>query len=176
MEVMTPSWWSAAGRRAAYTALAALVPIAGLLMAGEVGPGFAASVAGLAAVLSLAWSLRGLPEVDGTAVPWWKAILTRALKTAGEVALPALSAATLFQEVGWQELGVTVGGAVLTTVLRTALTYLASGLPEDVRAEVAGARGHSPGEFDRGGELRPAAEVDTTPPPPGYRPQHRAED
>lgn len=167
MPAFTCAWWVAAGRRAAYTALAALLPLAALLAAGDVTAGFAASVAAAAALLSLTWSLKGLPEVDGTAVPMWRAIIARVLKTAAEVALPALSAATVLQDVSWRELVVTIGGAALATLVRTAMTYLGAGLPEDT----------SPAPVTPDGvhvvtDLH--SEVDATPPPPGHEPRHRA--
>src|SRR5690606_41139741 len=62
--------------------------------------------------------------------------IARAAKTAGQVALPALTAATVVQDVGWRELGIAVGGAVATTLMRTVMTYvLVDGLPEDHPAQ-----------------------------------------
>lgn len=123
--ITTASWWHAAGARAAYTALAAMIPLAALLVAGEVTASYVLSIVALAALASLATSLVSLPEVKGgPGVPLWRAILTRALRTAGQVAAPVLGAVALLEEVDWPDLGVVIGGAVLVTVLRTLKAYL----------------------------------------------------
>lgn len=127
MDLFTPTWWHAAGRRAAYTALAALLPLAALLFTGDVTPLYTLSVVALAALASLVTSLAGLPEVTDKVVPWWQAVVVRVLKTAGQVAAPVLGSVLLFEDVGWYELGVTVAGAAFTTLLRALMAYL----PED---------------------------------------------
>lgn len=124
MTALTRSWWRAALLRAAYTVLAALLPLAGLVVTGEVTLLYALSVMALAGVASLATSAAGLPELDGHAVPWWRAVLVRVVKTAGQVAAPVLGSAVLLQDIGWHELAVTVGGAVLVTLIRTVMSYL----------------------------------------------------
>lgn len=127
MDLFTPTWWHAAGRRAAYTALAALLPLVALLVGGEVSPLYVASLVALTILTSLVTSLAGLPEVTGKVVPWWQAIVVRVLKTAGQVAAPTLGSVLLLEDVGWYELGVTVAGAALTTFVRSLMAYL----PED---------------------------------------------
>lgn len=127
MDLFTPTWWRAAGRRAAYTALAALLPLAALLFTGEVTPLYVASLVALAILASLATSLAGLPELTGKVVPWWRAIAIRVLKTAGQVAAPVFGSVLILEDVGWYELGVAVAGATLTTLVRALLAYL----PED---------------------------------------------
>ena len=123
--ITTVSWWHAAGARAAYTALAAVIPLAALLVAGEVTAAYVLSIVALAALASLATSLVSLPEVGtGAGVPLWRAILTRAARTAGQVAAPVLGAVALIEEIDWTDLGVVIGGAVLVTVLRTLKAYL----------------------------------------------------
>lgn len=122
--VFSVAWWEAAGSRAAYTAIAAVIPMVTLVMAGEASPLAALSITALAAFASLLTSVAGLPEVAGKTVALWRAVLTRSLKTAGQVGIPALGAATLVQDVDWQAFGVAVGGAVLVTVLRTLRDYL----------------------------------------------------
>lgn len=130
MPITRLSWWRAAGQRAAATALAALLPLAALVVAGEVTVLYAASVAVVAVLGSLATSLGSLPEADGTTVPLWRAVLGRTARTAGQVAAPVIVSAVLLSDVGWTELGVTVGGAVVTTLIRTLL----AALPEDADA------------------------------------------
>lgn len=172
MDLFTPVWWHAAGRRAAYTALAALLPLAALLFTGDVSPLYAISVVALAALASLVTSLAGLPEVADKVVPWWQAVVIRVLKTAGQVAAPVLGSVLLFEDVGWYELGVTVAGAALTTLLRALMSYL----PEDadevtitvgsdqlIQVDV-GPRGALIDEVDRGTALS------------GDEPRHRAGD
>lgn len=124
MLILTRAWWVAAGQRAAYTALAALLPLAALLVAGDVTVLYVGSVTVLAALVSLVTSLAGLPELSDSAVPLWRAVLSRAAKTAGQVAAPVLGSVVLLQDVGWRELGVTVAGAVATTIIRTLLARL----------------------------------------------------
>jgi hypothetical protein len=161
MAVFTPTWWAAAGKRAAYTALAAVLPAATLLALGDVHILYVAGMAAAAALLSLATSLAGIPETTGTAVPLWRAIATRTLKTAGQVALPALAAVTVVTELDWQGLAVQVGGAALTTLIRTVMAYL----PEV-----------EPASPPPTGDVIPFEdEVDLTPPPEGYVPRHLAD-
>ena len=127
MIVFTPAWWHAAGQRAAYTALAALLPLAALLFTGDATPLYVLSIVALSALVSLVTSLAGIPEVDGKSVPLWRAIVVRVLKTAGQVAAPVLASVALLEHVGWYELGVAVAGAALATLIRTLMAYL----PED---------------------------------------------
>ena len=157
MSVFTAAWWDAAWKRAAYTVLAAILPAVTLLLIGEVSPIYVAGMAAAATLLSLATSLAGIPETTGTPVPLWRAIVTRTLKTAGQVALPALAAVTVVTELDWQGLAVQVGGAALTTLIRTVMSYL----PETAPAAPTG-------------DVIPY-EVDLTPPPDGYEPRYRAD-
>lgn len=127
MPITRLSWWRAAGARATHTALAALLPLVYLLVAGDVSLAYTASIVALAALASLATSLAGLPEAEGREVPRWRAVLVRVLKTVGQVAVPVLGSAVLLQDVGWRELAVAIAGAALTTLVRSGLIYL----PED---------------------------------------------
>lgn len=124
MTVFTAAWWLAAGQRAAYTALAALMPLGALLFTGDVTPLYVISVVGLSLLSSLATSLWGVPEVTDRVVPLWRAVVVRVLKTAGQVGAPVLGSVLLLEEVGWYELGVTLAGAALTTLVRTLMAYL----------------------------------------------------
>jgi hypothetical protein len=90
-----------------------------------------------------------------------KATTPPSLKTAAQVALPALAAVTLVTELDWQGLAVQVGGAALTTLIRTVMAYL----PETAPAAPAPTGDLLPYEDD----------VDLTPPPEGYQPRYRAE-
>lgn len=154
MTIFTRTWWDAAAKRAAYTALAAVLPAATLLVLGEVSPVYVAGMAAAAALLSLATSLAGIPETGAAAVPLWRAVITRTLKTAGQVALPALAAVTVVTELDWQGMAVQVGGAALTTLIRTVMSYL----PETAPAAPA----------PTGDVIPYEDEVDLTPPPDGY--------
>ena len=118
------TWWLDAGKRAARTALAAFLPLAALLVAGEVEPLYAVGVTALALVASLATSLANIPEVTGRVVPVWLAVLTRVVKTAAQTLAAALVGAELFQEVPWGEIGIAAGGASLTTLVLALMTYL----------------------------------------------------
>lgn len=141
-EIFTPTWWEAAGQRAAYTALAALLPLAALLVGGDVSPLYVLSLTGLAALASLVTSVAGIPEVSDRTVPLWRAIIVRVAKTAAQVAAPALGSVLLLEQVGWYELGVAVGGAALTTLVRTLMRWLPeTALPVEVDAPPAATPG-----------------------------------
>ena len=161
MSVFTATWWDAAWKRVAYTVLAAILPAATLLTLGEVTVVYVAGMAAAAALLSLATSLAGIPETTGTPVPLWRAIVTRTLKTAGQVAIPALAAVTVVTDLDWQGMAVQVGGAALTTLIRTVMSYL----PETAPAAPA----------PTGDVIPYEDEVDLTPPPDGYEPRYRAD-
>lgn len=124
MPVSTRAWLAAAGTRALYTVLAALLPLAGLLAAAQVSTGYALSVAAAAGVLSLATSLASIPEVEGQAQSLPRAVVSRVLRTVGQVGVPALTGALLVTDVDWPALAVAVGGAALTTLIRTLMGHL----------------------------------------------------
>lgn len=132
-KILTPDWWLAAGQRAAYTALAVLLPVAMQLVTGEVSATFALSAMGLAAVASLATSLAGLPELTDAVRTPWVAILSRVAKTAGQSLVAAIGTAYLLSDVAWTEVWQVVAGASLTTLLRTILDVIA--LPETTPIE-----------------------------------------
>lgn len=124
MPELSTAWWVAAGRRAAYTALAALLPLAALLVAREVTPLYVLSVVTLALLASLVTSLAGLPEITDRTVPIWRAVIVRVLKTVGQVGVPVLGSVVLLEQVDWRNLAVAVSGAALTTLVRTLMAYL----------------------------------------------------
>lgn len=118
------SWWEAAGQRAAYTSLAALLPLVMLLVAGQVDVIDVLLTVALALVASLATSLAGLPELTDRTVPAWLAVLTRVVKTAAQVLVSALTGAVLLTDLDWPTIGTAVAGAALTTLVRALMTYL----------------------------------------------------
>lgn len=124
MLIFTRAWWSAAGARALSTALAVLIPLAGVLIAGGVPVARATSMVAVVALVSLLTSLAGLPEVTGTTTAWWRAILVRCAKTLGQAGATALVGVELLEAVDWRAAYVVVGGAVAVTLIRTALAYL----------------------------------------------------
>ncbi|MHB1491479.1 MAG: hypothetical protein ACYCTH_13450 [Cellulomonas sp.] len=109
------AWWAAAGQRAARSALVILVPY---VMTGggmsHVNLAVAGSAAALMAVLSLATSLAGLPELDGTGTSWWAAALVRGVKSfaQGIVALAGPSW-VLLSDVPW---GVVLDGSAAAAI------------------------------------------------------------
>lgn len=124
MTVFTRAWWDAAGTRAANTAIAAIIPLAALLVSGQVSPLYMLSMTALTSVGSLLTSTAGLPEVSGRTTPLFQAIVVRSLKTLGQVGIPALGTVLLIQDVDWRTFGVLTGGATLATILRTLKDYL----------------------------------------------------
>ena len=75
------TWWRDAGLRALNTAIQAGVPYLGATVIADVPWITALLAAGLAAVLSLATSIAGLPEASGVNLPWWLAATERVTKT-----------------------------------------------------------------------------------------------
>ena len=122
--VFTGAWWIAAGKRAAYTALAAILPSAALLLQGGIDPLYVAGLAGLALVLSLLTSMASLPELDDKSEGFLKAVGFRVLRTLGQVGVPALAGAAILQDVDWHQAWVVTAGAVLTTLIRALMSYL----------------------------------------------------
>lgn len=129
MNLFTPAWWEYAAARAANTAIAALIPLATLLVAREVTPLYVVGVAAASALASFVTSLAGLPEVDGKAVPLWRAVLVRSAKTFGQVGAPMLLGVVVIGDVDWYAFLVTTGGAVLVTLLRTLKDWLPEQTP-----------------------------------------------
>lgn len=143
MTIFTRAWWAAAGTRAANTALAALIPIIGLLIAGGIPVLKAASLVAVAALASLLTSLAGLPEVTGRTVTLWRAIISRTGKTFGQAAATAFVGVELIEAVDWTAFYVVVGGAVAVTFLRTLLAYLPETDLTALEREAAGYAHHA---------------------------------
>lgn len=126
--LVSRAWWAAAGQRAARSALVVLVPY---VMTGggisHVNLAVAGSAAGLMAVLSLATSLAGLPELDGTQSPWWAAVVIRGVKSYFQ-ALVAMAGPSwvLLTDVPWA----TVFDAAAAAAVGSVILGLMSTLPE----------------------------------------------
>ncbi|AEI11803.1 hypothetical protein [Cellulomonas gilvus] len=123
-DLLTLDWWTAAGQRAAYTALAALLPLAALLIAGDVDVLYVLLVVALALLASLATSLAGLPEVTGRDTSPWIAVLVRVTKTSAQTLAANLVGSVVLTDVDWHITGTAVAGAALTTLVRTLMAYL----------------------------------------------------
>ena len=128
--VVDPTWWAAAGHRAAWTAVAAATSWVALVILGEVTPLYAAGVIAGTVLASIATSLVSLPEVTGRTVPLWQAVLARVLRQAGQTAAPVLTAAVWVGDVDWPTLGRALAIACAVTLLRTLATALEPTLPE----------------------------------------------
>lgn len=124
MKLFTARWWKRAGSRALYTAIALLIPVAGQLGTGSIDWAYAAGAVGLAVIASLVTSLARLPELTGGVDVWWKAVVGRAARTLGQSVIASIGSTVLFQDVNWQSVAVTAGGAVIVTLLRTILSRL----------------------------------------------------
>lgn len=124
MKVFTRPWWRAAGERALYTGVAALIPVAGQIGTGNVDWGYAGGLVGLAVVLSLATSLASLPELKSGKAAFWKAVVYRAVRTLGQGVAAGIGSTLLIQDVDWRVVAGSVAGMVAVTVLRTALSHL----------------------------------------------------
>lgn len=139
MTVFTPAWWEAFGARAANTAIAALLPLAALLFTRETTPLAALSLVAVQVLAVFASSLYALPEITGRTVPLWRAIVVRLLRTIGQTLATALVGVTLIEAIDWRAAGVLLGGAALTTLLRTLKDYLPEQEPAVVTVVVPGA-------------------------------------
>lgn len=124
MSIFTRAWWAAAGRRALATVIAALIPLTGVLVAGGVPPLDALSLSVAVGVASLLTSLAGLPELTGRSVTLLRAIVVRCAKTLGQTGAVMFVGVTVIEAVDWRDFAITVGGAVVVTLLRTVLAYL----------------------------------------------------
>lgn len=124
MFIFTRAWWAAAGQRAAATVVAALIPLTGLLIGGGATPTQALSLSAAVGAASVLTSLAGLPEVTGRSVSLWRAIVVRCAKTLGQTGAVMFVGVRLIEAVDWRDFGITVGGAVAVTLLRTVLAYL----------------------------------------------------
>lgn len=122
------AWWAAAGQRAARSALVVLIPY---VMTGggvsHVNLTIAGSAAALMAVLSLATSLAGLPELDGTTTTWWAAVVVRGVKSFAQAVIALAGPSwVLLTDVPW---GVVLDGAAAAAV-GSIILGLISRLPE----------------------------------------------
>lgn len=130
-------WLIDAGKRAAWTALAALLPLAPGLIAGTVDPLTALSVAALAALGALLTAIVSLPESVGHRTPVWAAIAGRVARTAAQVALAATgTSAVLLSDVDWSQVGRLTAAAAAVTLTRAVMVLLWPGkaLPETKEA------------------------------------------
>lgn len=129
-------WLLDAGKRAAWTALAALLPMVAVGTVPVNSWAWVAGVVGGAALASLLTSLVSLPEAIGERVPVWAAIGARVLRTAAQVALPAVVTAVALQDVPWADVGRLVAQAAAVTLIRAVLVLLIPGaaLPETKEA------------------------------------------
>lgn len=124
-ELLSRSWWSGAGQRALRTVLVAFVPFVPPILQGSTQAIWAAlSTGALAAVLSIAWSFRSLPEVDGVPRPWWVAALERVLRTFAQALLANIPAVTLIQDVPWTVLLTNALASAIGSLILAAISAL----------------------------------------------------
>lgn len=124
MRLFTVSWWEKAGARALYTAIALLIPVAGQIGAGGIDWAYAGGAVALGVIASLVTSLANLPELSGKTVVWWKAVVSRMARTAGQSLVASIGSTILFQDVDWGAVLLTAVGATVVTALRAALSRL----------------------------------------------------
>lgn len=139
MLIFTRAWWEAAGTRMADTALAVLLPLVFLLVAGDVAPVHVISLVAVQVLAVLATSLAGLPEVAGKSVSLWRAVVVRTAKTLGQSIATALVGVELIEAVDWSAAWVLIAGATLYTLLRTLRDWLPETLPalaDDVKVTI----------------------------------------
>lgn len=122
MQLLTPTWWKAAGIRAFRTALLVAVPYVPASLTDTVPYLTIISAAVMGAVLSLLTSLTGLSEADGRVMPWYWAILERVVKTTAQALVTALATTVFITDVNWADvLAITTAsafGSLLLAVLK----------------------------------------------------------
>lgn len=128
-KVFSREWWSAAGTRAANTAIAGAIPYVTLILSGDQSPTYALSATAALALASFLTSLAGIPEVAGKTVSLGYAIATRTLKTFGQSAAVWVGGSIIVQEYDWTTFAIVVGAPVLITFLRTVKEYLPETAP-----------------------------------------------
>lgn len=123
--LFTAAFWRGIGLALLRTLLAGLVPFIPALAADPVGAlPLAASTIGLLLIVTVATSLRGIPD-PGTA-PWWQILLSRGLRQFGQFVAAGLVGAVVLADIDWSQL---INGAVasaLSTIVLAALTLLPS--------------------------------------------------
>ena len=140
MTVFTRAWWEAAGARVTDTALAALAPLAFLLVAGDVAPTALLSLVAVQALAAFATALAGLPEITDRTVPLWRAIVARVARTLGQSLATVLVGVELLEQIVWSDAWILVAGATLYTLLRTFRAWLPETV-DDVRVAALDDRG-----------------------------------
>lgn len=123
-KLASSAWWKAAVLRALYTAIAIVLPYLGGALLADVPWVTAASAAALGFVASLATSLAGLPEAEGTNLPWWLAAVERVAKTFAQALAAGFLGATLLSDVPWSTVVQAALIAALTSLLRLVLATL----------------------------------------------------
>lgn len=123
-------WWKAALARALRTALVIVIPYVPMILDQNLAL-VAVSAAGFGFLTSILTSLFGIPEADGSTVPWAYALFERVVKTAAQALVTAFGTATIFAEVDWSM----VWPAVVTAVIGSLLLGVLNALPEAEKVE-----------------------------------------
>ena len=123
MTLFTAAFWRSIGWALLRTALAGLVPfLPGLLATPEQTWPVAGSTVALLLVVTVATSLRGLPD-SGTAA-WWEILLSRGLRQFGQFTAAGLVGAVVLADVDWAILLTGAAASALSTVILAALTLI----------------------------------------------------
>lgn len=124
--LFTVAFWRGIGLALVRTALAGLVPFIPALTADPASAWpMAASTVGLLLIVTVATSLRGIP--DPGAAPWWQILLSRGLRQFGQFVAAGLVGAVLLSDVDWSQLLTGAWASALSTVVLAALTLLPTG-------------------------------------------------
>lgn len=123
--LFTTAFWRSIGWALVRTLLAGLVPFIPALTANPAGAWpLAASTVGLLLIVTVATSLRGIP--DPAAAPWWQILLSRGLRQFGQFLAAGLVGAVVLADVDWPSLLNGALASALSTVVLAALTLLPS--------------------------------------------------
>lgn len=123
MSIFTAAFWRTIGWALVRTVLAGVVPFIPALVANEPNSWTkAGSTIGLLLIVTVATSLKGIPDPVGT--PWWQLLVSRGLRQFGQFAAAGLVGAVLLADVNWATLLTGAGASALSTVILAALTLL----------------------------------------------------
>ncbi|MGC3954645.1 MAG: hypothetical protein QM804_10385 [Propionicimonas sp.] len=123
--LFTTQFWRSIGWALVRTFLAGVIPFIPGLTANpaETWPAAASTIVVLL-VVTVATSLRGIPDPD--AASWWQLLLSRGLRQFGQFVAAGLVGAVVVSDVDWRTLLVGAAASALSTVVLAALTILPS--------------------------------------------------
>lgn len=136
MTLFHADFWRSIGLALARTFIAGVVPFVPMLVENQPGAWLlAGSTVGLLLIVTVATSLKGIPDPSGA--PWWQILASRGLRQFGQYVAAATVTAVLLTDVNWVAVLQGAGASAASTVLLAALTLLPTTTAEVVLVEEA---------------------------------------